>query len=79
MKELSERQWSDVAPRLINHACVVCGEHCISHEPRYVEIGDVDVLIATCSYCGHIEMFDVGELTKMADAMDCKLRKQRLR
>lgn len=73
MNKLSERQWSDAAPRLTNRACAVCGEHCISHEPRYVEIGGVDMLITTCAYCGHIEMYDVSELAGYADRIheDC--------
>lgn len=74
MKELSERQWTDVAPRLTNRDCDVCGEHRISREPRYAEIGDTDVLITTCDHCGHINLYDVAELAKLASSIDRKLR-----
>lgn len=70
MKELSERQWTDVAPRLTNRACTICGEHYISREPRYAEIGNADILITTCAYCGHIELYDVAELTIIADRIN---------
>lgn len=69
MKELTERQWSDAAPRLTNRACAACGGHCISHEPRYAEIGGIDMLITTCGNCGHVEMFDVAELASYADGI----------
>ena len=75
MKELSERQWSDVAPRLTNRACVICGEHYISREPRYAGVGGIDMLITTCLYCGHVDMYDVAELAKFAKSIDGKLRK----
>lgn len=74
MKELSERQWADVAPRLTNRACAVCGEHRISHEPRYTKVGDIDMLITTCDYCGHVDMYDVAELVGLAKSIDRKLR-----
>lgn len=76
MKELSERQWSDVAPRLTNRACAICGEHSISHEPRYTEVGDIGMLITTCDYCGHVDMYDVVELAGLADRAhkDCVKR-----
>lgn len=72
--KLSERQWSDVTPRLTNRACTACGEHHILHEPRYAKVGDIDMLITTCTYCGHVEMFDVEELAKLADALDREYR-----
>lgn len=74
MKELSERQWGDVAPRLTNCACSVCGEHQISREPRYAEVGGIDMLITTCANCGHVEMYDVAELSNLAKSIDRKLR-----
>lgn len=74
MKELSERQWCDVAPRLTNRACTICGEHGISREPRYAEIGGVDMLITTCTYCGHVEMYNVAELANLAKSIDSRLR-----
>lgn len=74
MKELSEQQWSDVAPRLTNRACAICGEHCISREPRYAEVGGIDMLITTCDYCGHVDMYDVAELSNFAKSIDKELR-----
>lgn len=74
MKELSERQWTDVAPRLTNRACTICGEHYISREPRYAEVGGIDMLITTCAYCGHVDMYDVAELVGLAKSIDRKLR-----
>lgn len=74
MKELSERQWTDVAPRLTNRACAVCGEYYISHDPRYAMVGDIDMLITTCTYCGHVEMYDVAELANLAKSIDSRLR-----
>ena len=74
MKELSERQWSDVAPRLTNRACTVCGKHYISREPRYATIGGIDMLITTCSNCGHVDMYDVTELANLAKSIDRELR-----
>lgn len=79
MEELSERQWSGVAPRLTNRACAICGEHHISREPRYVEVNGVDMLITTCDYCGHIELFDVAELAKIADIKHANYVKEGLR
>lgn len=79
MKELSERQWSDVAPRLTNRACPICGEHHISREPRYAGIGGIDMLITTCENCGHVELFDVDELARIADTKHANYVKEGLR
>lgn len=76
MKELSERQWADVAPRLTNRACAICGGHYISREPRYAEMGNAGILFTTCAYCGHIEMYDVAELANLADAIDREHRER---
>lgn len=70
MKELSERQWSDVAPRLVNRPCATCGKNLISHEQRYVEIGGIDMLITTCVNCGHVELFNVAMVSEIADTID---------
>lgn len=74
MKELSERQWTDVAPRLTNRVCAICGKHHISHEPRYAEVGSIDMLITTCAYCGHVDMYDVAKLAGLAKSIDRELR-----
>lgn len=74
MKELNVQQWGDVAPRLTNRACAICGKHHISHEPRYAEIGGIDILITTCAKCGHVDLYDVTELASLAKSIDRELR-----
>lgn len=69
MKELTEDQWRDVRPRINNRSCPVCG-HSVYSEPNYGEIGNVDVLTVSCCKCGHVEVYDVAELARIADAFN---------
>lgn len=68
MKKLSERQWGDVASRVLNRTCTICGKQGYTwSEPNYDRIGKVDMLTVSCVYCGHVEFFDVVELAAIAD------------
>lgn len=70
MDELTQRQWNDVAPRIITRPCPFCHEQYLSSEPRYGVVGGVDVLSVVCDECGHTIFFDVDVLHRMAKRID---------
>ena len=70
MKELTERQWNDIAYRINSRKCPVCGYSGMYSEPNYGEIGNVDVLTVSCCQCGHMGIYDVSVLTGIADALN---------
>lgn len=73
MKKLTDDQWRDVRPRIVNRSCPVCG-HSVYTEPNYGEIGSVSVLTVSCCKCGHVEIYDVAELARIADDIDKEYR-----
>ena len=79
MDKLTQREWNDVAPSIINRPCAFCGRQEFVSEPHYCIVGDTDVLSVTCSKCGHIELFDVDGLRRCADDIDEEYREKGLR
>ena len=74
MKKLTNQQWSDVGYRINSHKCSVCGDSGKYTDPNYGEIGSVDVLTVSCCNCGHVVVYDVAELARIADKFDKKCR-----
>ena len=79
MKELSEQQWEDIGYRINNRPCTACGYSGTYTEPNYGEIGNINVLTVSCCNCGKVAIYDVAELTAIADAFNEKCIKDGLR
>lgn len=77
MKELSKRQWEDFSGLNYGRQCPFCKQQGLDFsEPNYGNIAGMDVLAVPCLNCGHIELFNVAEAARIADAIDEKYHKR---
>lgn len=77
MKELSEKQWTDYKGRYGTSYCSFCKHQSLNFsDPKFVSVSGIDVAIITCTECGHIEFFDIAEVSRIADKIDKEYREK---
>ena len=65
------KRWSDFSGRYGSQYCSFCKRQMLDFEkPKHGSVVGIDVVAVTCSNCGHIELFDVAEVYRIADEID---------
>lgn len=71
MNRTFEERWSDFSGRYDTRPCLICNKHSLNFdEYKRDNIAGTDVVAVTCMNCGHIELFDVAVVSKIADEID---------
>lgn len=77
MDDSFKDKWSVFLDRYRFQSCSFCKKQGLNFdEPKQDKIADTDVLVITCMNCGHVEIFDVGEVCRAADKLTEDSRKQ---
>lgn len=77
MKRTFEEQWSDFSGRYGTQSCPFCKRQTLDFgNAKQGSIAGIDVVAVSCSNCGHIELFDVAEVSRIADEIDEDYRKK---
>lgn len=65
------KRWSDFSGRYGTRPCHICNKQSLNFdEYKRDNIAGTDVVAVTCPNCGHIELFDVAEVCRIADEID---------
>ncbi len=71
MKRTFEKRWSDFSGRYATRHCPFCNKQVLNFdEYKRSNIAGTDVVTVTCLNCGHVELFDVAVVSKVADEID---------
>lgn len=71
MERAFEKRWSDFSGRYDTRPCHICNKQSLNFgEYKRDNIAGTDVVAVTCMNCGHIELFDVAIVSKVADEID---------
>lgn len=77
MKRAFEKRWSDFSGRYGARPCPFCKEQSLNFDGYKCDtIAGIDVIAVTCMKCGHIELFDVAEISRIADEIDKEYREK---
>lgn len=71
MSRTFEERWSDFSGRYGSQYCSFCKHQSLNFsDPKSDSIAGTDIVAVSCQNCGHIELFDVAEVSKIADEID---------
>ena len=71
MNRTFEERWSDFSGRYGTHYCPFCKHQSLNFsEPKSDTIAGINVVAVTCQNCGHVELFDIAVVSKIADEID---------
>lgn len=80
MDESFKKRWSDFLGRYGTHYCTFCkGSALDFSNPKLGNFAGVDVIAISCRNCGHIELFDIAEVFRIADDIDREYREKKWR
>lgn len=71
MERTFNEQWADFTGRYGTQSCPFCKHQSLDFtEYKFDRVAGVDVVAVTCSNCGHVELFNVVKVSKIADEID---------
>lgn len=80
MERSFEKRWSDFLGRYGTKSCPLCKDQKLDFsQPKRDIVAGADVIAVTCSKCGHIELFDVVTVERIADEIDKDYREKKWR
>lgn len=75
MERSFKAQWSDFRYRFGSYSCPFCNNQKLGFDnPKSVTSDGINAVAVSCSKCGHIEMFDVEVVKRIANEVDQESR-----
>lgn len=77
MDRTFNERWSDFLNRYGTFPCPFCKDQKLNFSnPNSGNVAGIDVVVVTCSKCGHIELFDIEEVNRIAKEVDQDFREK---